>query len=116
MLPPWSWQSRPIQNCRDGGGRPVYWMVMLSRIMEPELMLDADQAEAYAKADFSEPHQRYVELCQSCFAADAVEGWVLDLGCGPGDITFRFARAFPKARLVGVDGSAAMLQWAVKAL
>jgi ubiquinone/menaquinone biosynthesis C-methylase UbiE len=89
---------------------------VLSRITEPELMLDAAQAEAYAKADFSEPHQRYVELCQSCMAAGEVEGWVLDLGCGPGDITFRFARAFPKARLVGVDGSAAMLRWAINAL
>ena len=79
-------------------------------------MLDSTQAEAYAKADFGEAHQRYIELCQSYFGAREIEGWVLDLGCGPGDITFRFARAFPKARLVGVDGSAAMLQWAFKAL
>jgi len=87
---------------------------MLARTMEPELMLDADQAEAYAKADFSEPHQRYVELCRDHFGAAEVDGWVLDLGCGPGDVTFRFARAFPKARMVGVDGSGAMLEWARK--
>jgi ubiquinone/menaquinone biosynthesis C-methylase UbiE len=79
-------------------------------------MLEEDQAEAYAKADFSEPHQRYIELCRTHFDPNPIEGWVLDLGCGPGDITFRFARAFPKARLVGVDGSPAMLRWAIKAL
>ena len=78
-------------------------------------MLDEAQAEAYAKANFSEPHQRYVELCQARFGAH-VTGWVLDLGCGSGDITFRFARAFPTTSLVGVDGAPAMLRWAVAAL
>jgi ubiquinone/menaquinone biosynthesis C-methylase UbiE len=89
---------------------------MLSRIPEPELMLEEDQAQAYATADFSEPHQRYIELCRSHFGPHPIEGWVLDLGCGPGDITLRFARSFPKASLVGVDGSPAMLRWAIKAL
>ncbi|MEI6076888.1 MAG: class I SAM-dependent methyltransferase [Verrucomicrobiota bacterium] len=90
--------------------------IMLARITEPELMVDEAQVEAYAKADFSEPHQSYVELCQSRFAGNPVEGWVLDLGCGTGDVTFRFARAFLKTRLVGVDGSTAMLRWAKNAL
>jgi ubiquinone/menaquinone biosynthesis C-methylase UbiE len=78
-------------------------------------MLEEAQAEAYAKADFSEPHGRYVETCQSRFGAD-LTGWVLDLGCGPGDVTFRFARAFPEALLVGVDASPAMLRWAISAI
>ncbi|MEI6078300.1 MAG: class I SAM-dependent methyltransferase [Verrucomicrobiota bacterium] len=89
---------------------------MFNRIPEPELMLDEAQVEAYAKADFSEPHQRFVELCQSRLGANSVAGWVLDLGCGSGDVTFRFARAFPQARIVGVDGSAVMLRWANHAL
>lgn len=82
---------------------------MLLRTHEPELMLDMAQVEAYAKANFSEPHQRYIELCQSRFGSNPIEGWVLDLVCGSGDVTLRFARAFPKARLVGLDGSYAML-------
>ena len=89
---------------------------MFLRIPEPELMLDEVQVAAYASADFSEPHQRFVELCQSRLGANFVEGWVLDLGCGSGDVTFRFARAFPQSRIVGVDGSAAMLRWANNAL
>jgi SAM-dependent methyltransferase len=87
---------------------------MLLRNVEPELMLDEAQAEAYAKADFSEPHGRYIEICRACFGQLA--GWVLDLGCGPGDISFRFAAAFPNTSLVGVDAAPAMLHWAHKAL
>ena len=78
-------------------------------------MLDEAQAEAYANADFSEPHQRYIEKCQGRLRND-LRGWVLDLGCGPGDITFRFARAFPRTSVIGVDASPAMLRWALKAL
>ena len=89
---------------------------MFARIPEPELMLAPAQVEAYAKADFSEPHQRYVELCRSIFGPELKDGWVLDLGCGPGDVTFRFARAFPQTRIIGVDGSPGMLQWARAAL
>jgi ubiquinone/menaquinone biosynthesis C-methylase UbiE len=40
----------------------------------------------------------------------------LDLGCGPADITIRFARRYPSAKLVGVDGSPAMLQHGRRAL
>ncbi len=88
---------------------------MLLRITEPELMLEEAQAEAYARADFSEPHARYVAMCQTRFGAH-LTGWVLDLGCGTGDITFRFARAFPNTSLVGVDAAPAMLRWAITAL
>jgi ubiquinone/menaquinone biosynthesis C-methylase UbiE len=81
----------------------------MERILEPELMLAEGQALAYARADFEEPHQRVLEEFQNVFAGDALDGHLLDLGCGPGDITFRFARAYPRARLVGIDGSPAML-------
>jgi SAM-dependent methyltransferase len=81
----------------------------MDRIIEPELMLDEAQALAYARADFEEPHQRVVEVFQETFAPLQLDGHLLDLGCGPGDVTFRFARAFPRARLIGVDGSPAML-------
>lgn len=38
-----------------------------------------------------------------------MEGAVLDLGCGPGDIIFRFVHAYPRCVVHGVDGAAAML-------
>jgi trans-aconitate methyltransferase len=37
---------------------------------------------------------------------------VLDLGCGPADVCVRFARAFPRCRILGIDGSPAMLRQA----
>ena len=87
----------------------------MQRILEPELMDDAEQALAYDQADFSESHGRRVALFMERYAAelsDALNGWVLDIGCGSGDVLERFARALPKARFVAVDGSAAMLELA----
>jgi ubiquinone/menaquinone biosynthesis C-methylase UbiE len=81
----------------------------MERLTEPELMLDEEQALAYARADFEEPHQQVLVEFQGTFAPAVLDGHLLDLGCGPGDVTFRFARAFPRARLIAVDGSPAML-------
>jgi SAM-dependent methyltransferase len=79
------------------------------RVPEPELMDDAAQALAYARADFSAPHDAFVaQLCERT-GATALRGVALDLGCGPGDVTFRVARALPQLAIDGVDGSQAML-------
>jgi SAM-dependent methyltransferase len=82
----------------------------MKRIPEPELMDTAAQALAYANADFSAPHNRFVRLFCRAFPGFHARGSVLDLGCGPGDVAIRFARRFPGARVLGVDGSSAMLR------
>jgi cyclopropane fatty-acyl-phospholipid synthase-like methyltransferase len=79
-----------------------------TRVAEPELMDTVEQARAYAAADFSEPHQAFVTRFRDRFP-DFVGGHVLDLGCGAADVTVRFARAYPAARVHGVDGAQAML-------
>jgi len=81
----------------------------MDRTPEPELMLDPEQARAYAEADFEVPHSRFIELFREDFPGLAVDHPVLDLGCGPGDIAMRFARAYPGAEVDGVDGAPAML-------
>lgn len=81
----------------------------MQRIPEPELMDDVVQAAAYAQADFEDAHARFIELFRAAFPDEAPTGNVLDLGCGPADITVRFARAFPHCVIHGVDGAAAML-------
>ena len=81
----------------------------MQRILEPELMTEPDQAEAYAHADFGEAHQSYVRLFGELFPSAPPVAEVLDLGCGPGDVTRRFARAHPSWTFDAVDGSAAML-------
>ncbi|MCZ7525305.1 MAG: class I SAM-dependent methyltransferase [Acidimicrobiia bacterium] len=79
----------------------------MERVPEPELMDDPEQAAAYSAADFAEPHEAFVATFLDRFGA--VGGEVLDLGCGPADVTVRLARALPAARLVGVDGAEPML-------
>lgn len=81
----------------------------MERIPEPELMLDEAQARAYAEADFEAPHARVVELFRESFPDWSGRGAVLDLGCGPGDISLRFAVAYPYCQVDGVDGSEAMM-------
>lgn len=82
----------------------------MQRILEPELMNEEEQARAYAAADFEEPHSHFIELFQAAFPGLDVTGFALDLGCGPGDIARRFARAFPACTVHGVDGAEAMLR------
>src|SRR5437762_7955311 len=86
------------------------------RIPEPELMDTEEQARAYAKANFSEAHQSYVTLFQETFPQRPAKATVLDLGCGPADVTLRFAQANPGYSFHAVDGSAAMLTCARQAL
>lgn len=81
----------------------------MRRIPEPELMDEPAQALAYASADFEQPHARFIELLRARFADESFSGRVLDLGCGPADITLRFARAYHDSLLEGVDGAEAML-------
>src|SRR5512143_1306905 len=82
----------------------------MQRTPEPELMDDEAQARAYAEADFREPHDRFVALLRQRLAWLADAGAALDLGCGPGDVTRRFARAFPGWTVDGLDGSEPMLR------
>ena len=68
------------------------------------------QARAYAEADFSEPHGRLLDTLRERLPELPERGAALDLGCGPADVTLRFARAFPGWTVDGVDAAAAMLR------
>lgn len=81
----------------------------MDRVLEPELMDDPKQAEAYAQADFEEENQGFVERFREYFPEFA-QGTVLDLGCGPADIPIRLARLYPDCRVIGIDASAPMTQ------
>jgi len=80
----------------------------MERIPEPELMDEQEQAEAYAAADWSESHGKISGYFRERFPQFA-GGRVIDLGCGPADVTVRFVKAFPGVTVLGVDGSEAML-------
>jgi ubiquinone/menaquinone biosynthesis C-methylase UbiE len=80
----------------------------MERLPEPELMDDPEHARAYHEADFSEPHNAFVEHFIKRFP-DFKSGSVLDLGCGTCDVVIRFAKVLPSVRITGIDGSKAML-------
>jgi 2-polyprenyl-3-methyl-5-hydroxy-6-metoxy-1,4-benzoquinol methylase len=83
----------------------------MNRTVEPELMEDDAQVQAYAEADFSQVNQGFVDLFREYFPEFA-EGHVLDLGCGPGDIPIRLALAVPGCRITAVDASSPMIRLA----
>lgn len=78
------------------------------RIPEPEPMDDAEEAQAYAEADFGEVNQAFVD-CLLTFVDPLEEADALDMGTGPGDIPLRVLRERSGWRITAVDVSAAML-------
>ena len=58
----------------------------MERVLEPELMDDALQSIAYAKADFSASNQLFVDELIRELPPQRVHRAV-DIGCGPGDVT-----------------------------
>jgi polyphosphate kinase len=88
----------------------------MKRLLEPELMEDEIQVKAYAEADFEIPHNEFVQRLKSFINDSEFSGTALDLGCGPGDISCRFVKAFPLSKVHAVDGSKPMLDYAKSVL
>ncbi len=91
----------------------------MQRKTEAELMIDRYQAVAYANADFSASDDSFINrliwfINQSGNSPLAGDFLIVDLGCGPGNITQRLARTWPKAHIFGIDGSQAMLDIALE--
>ena len=84
----------------------------MQRRLEPELMNGDAQVQAYAAADFSSGDQATIDAIQRLLFATSPlpqDPLVVDLGCGPGNITLRLAGLFPQARIIGIDGAESML-------
>ena len=86
----------------------------MQRCPEPELMNGVDQVAAYAAADFSAGDDVTLDRIQSLIAERPLGNnpVVVDLGCGPGNITLLLARLLPEARVIGIDGADRMLELA----
>ena len=88
----------------------------MRRRPEPELMEGAEQAAAYAGADFSAPNRQFMALLAALAPEAQAPFRALDLGCGPADIPLRLLAAYPQATCDALDGSPAMLEHAHAAL
>jgi trans-aconitate 2-methyltransferase len=85
----------------------------MERTPEPDLMDDDEQARQYAEADFSVSDQAFVASILTHLQTTAVTPTrILDLGCGPGNISLPLAQALPETPLLAIDGADAMLRLA----
>jgi ubiquinone/menaquinone biosynthesis C-methylase UbiE len=73
------------------------------------------EAEAYARADFAEVNQAFVERLLD-LAGHLKSVQALDLGTGPADIPARIVRACPGWHVVALDASRPMLDYARKTI
>jgi SAM-dependent methyltransferase len=92
----------------------------LQRKPEPEVMSGEDEVSAYASA----AGQRHLDALDNTFVDQVLslgstegmlDGLLLDVGCGPGNITLKIAQRCTQLLLAGVDYSANMVQAARRA-
>jgi ubiquinone/menaquinone biosynthesis C-methylase UbiE len=84
----------------------------MKRVLEPELMEDEEQVVAYAEADFEQPHHEFIQRIKAFICNPTFCGKALDLGCGPGDVSVKFVKAFPLCQCDAIDGSTPMIDYA----
>lgn len=87
----------------------------MRRRPEPELMDSEEQTRAYAEADFSESNSLFTRRFLETFTDLPPAGRMVDLGCGPGDITLRLAGELPGWQVLGLDAGENMLRRADEA-
>ena len=92
----------------------------MKRSPEPELMETPLQVKAYADADFSRSDsmvvsglEKYLKQVGKTLNKNDL---ILDIACGPGNISERVAKNWPFVKVVGIDGSKEMLKQARKRL
>ena len=77
----------------------------MERVLEPEVMDTAEEADGYDSMDHSEPNAAFVAR----LAELGARGRMLDLGTGPGHIPLLVCARIPGASVVGIDLSRHML-------
>ena len=85
-------------------------VITMRRVPEPEIMGEDAEAKVYELADFSEVNQAFAERLVEI--VPCAHGFLIDLGCGPGDILVRICRLIREFMFLGLDGSKTMLNLA----
>ncbi|MDA9746398.1 class I SAM-dependent methyltransferase [Prochlorococcus sp. AH-736-K20] len=85
----------------------------MERIPEPELMEEKDQVISYDQADFSEGEVNLINQINHYLLRKNIclgeKDLIVDLGCGPGNISEKLAIKWPNTEVVGIDGSKEMI-------
>ena len=86
----------------------------MERTVEPELMERKEQVISYARADFSEGENNFINQIYYYLIKNDINlnkgELIVDLGCGPGNISEKLSIKWPKASVVGIDGSKEMIK------
>ena len=92
----------------------------MKRIPEPELMETPSQVKAYADADFSKSDSMVIKGLENYLKKSGKtlnkNDLIIDVACGPGNISERIATNWPFVKVIGIDGSKQMLIQAEKKL
>lgn len=81
---------------------------MIPRVLEPEVMDTAEEADGYDAMDHTGPNEAFVQRLVELEA----HGCMLDVGTGPGHIPLLVCERISGARIVGIDLSTHMLRHA----
>ena len=85
----------------------------MERIPEPELMNKKEQVISYDEADFSEGEVNLINQINHYLLKKNIslseKDLIVDLGCGPGNISEKLAIKWPNTEVVGIDGSKEMI-------
>ena len=78
----------------------------MERVAEPELMETKEQVISYSEADFSEGEDNLINQIDYYLLKNNIslgeKGLIVDLGCGPGNISEKLAIRWPNTEVVGV--------------
>ena len=85
----------------------------MERIPEPELMETKKQVLSYLEGDFSKGEKNFINFISTYLIDNKISlsknNLIVDLGCGPGNITEKLSQKWPKVPILGVDGSQEMI-------
>ena len=86
----------------------------MERTVEPELMESEEQVISYANADFSVGENNLINQINHYLVKNNInlnkQELVVDLGCGPGNISEKLSIKWPNATVFGIDGSKEMIR------
>ena len=86
----------------------------MDREPEPELMNKKSQVKAYCSADFSLGEINFIKFISNYLKINNINlsrnDLIVDLGCGPGNISEKLSERWPDVNVLGIDGSQEMIR------
>ena len=86
----------------------------MERTPEPELMESRKQVLSYLEGDFSKGENKFIDFINDYLLSNNIkltnEDLIVDLGCGPGNITEKISVKWPEVSVIGIDGSKEMIK------